>query len=176
MGSHITSRHDCIILDACCVMNLYASRRMAGIVSSIRETVAVAVYVMDFEALSVYSSSKSASPQEREPIDLQPLIDDGLLIPADLETEAEDVAFIDFTSQRLDDSEAATMAIAVNRNWAVATDDRVARRICGQQHQNIQLISTPELVRHWVETKEPDERVVGRAILDIESRANYLVG
>lgn len=175
MESRITSGHDAIILDACCVINLYASRQMAGIVACIAETVAVAVYVLRVEALAVYQTS-AAFPEEREAIDLRPLIDDGLLLTADLASAAEKAAMVHFISQRLDDGEAATAAIAVNRNWAVATDDRAARRRLTHDHGDIQLISTPQLLRHWVERAQPTADVVRRALRDVESRANYLVG
>ena len=176
VGSRITTKHDCIILDACCVMNLYASRKMGEIISAIAETVAVAVYVMKVEALTVYQESKRAAPDDKEQIDLQPFIDNEVLIAAALESDAENAAFLEFATQRLDDGEAATMAIAVNRNWAVATDDRAARRISQNQYEHIQLVSTPELMRHWQDIKKPDPHILRHALLNTENRANYLVG
>lgn len=176
MASHITTNHKCIILDACCIMNLYASGKMEEIISSIAETIAVAVYVMKVEALSVYRESKKLSADDREVIDLQPLIDKGLLFVADLESDEEMLAFIEFSAKRLDDGEAATMAIASNRNWAVATDDRSAQRIFHEEHDQIQLISTPELIKHWQDNVKPDQNALRYTILNIENRANYLVG
>ena len=176
MGANITTKHECVILDACCVMNLYASGKMEEIISSIAETMVVAVYVMKVEALSVYVESKSASPEEREGINLQPLIDKGLLITADLEFDEERERLVEFTAQRLDDGEAATMAIATHRNWAVATDDRAARRVLDNQHQQIQIISTPEIMKHWQENGKPEADVFQWAIVAVEKRANYLLG
>ena len=176
MSARSISNHAAIILDACCVMNLYASQKMVDILLSISETVAVAAYVMDYEALSIYSVSKSDSSLQREKIDLHKLINDEVLIRTDLANEAEQQAFIDFAARRLDDGEAMTMAIAVNRDWAVATDDRAARRILAQRQKTIQLISTPELVQHWVETQKPDRETVRQALLNIEARANFLLG
>ena len=176
MNVPITKNHDCIILDACCIMNLYASGKMEEVISSIAETMAVAIYVLKFEALTVYKESKRTAPDEKENIDLQPLIDKGLLITTDLETDEEKDAFVEFTAQRLDDGEAATMAIAGNRNWAVATDDRSAKRVFRVRHTNVQIISTPEIMRHWQENGDPEITILRQAILDIEKRANYLVG
>ncbi|MCP5098743.1 MAG: hypothetical protein GY943_24595 [Chloroflexi bacterium] len=176
MSLKITSTHNCMILDACCVMNLYASGKMEGIISSITESVAVTVYVMDVEALTVYEKSKSMSPDKKELIDLQPFLDEGCLFLADLDSNEEKLAFIQFAALRLDDGEAMTLAIASSRNWAVATDDRAAQRIIKIQHKHIQTISTPEIIRHWNETTNPEAEILRQAIINIEQRANYLLG
>lgn len=176
VDSSITAVHDHLILDACCVMNLYASRRMGEILTAIRETAVVARYVMEVEALTVYQTAKGESPHKREIINLQPLIDDGLLLTADLQSDAEKNSFAHFIMQRLDEGEAATMAIATHRNWAVATDDRAARRLCQRRCPENQLISTPELMKHWAETAQPEPTILSNALRDVENRANYLVG
>jgi len=176
VSAKITAKHDCIILDACVVMNLYASGQMEGILTSISETLAVAVYVMKFEALTVYKESKQSAPDEREAIQLQPFVDKGLLRVADVETDVERAAFLSFLAQRLDDGEAATMAIASNRNWAVATDDRLAVRVIGSQHSHLEVVSTPDIMKHWQEKGKPDAHILGKAIVDIEKRANFLLG
>lgn len=176
MGAKITSKHGCIILDACCVMNLYASGKMEEVLTSIAETIAVAVYVVKVEALTVYADSKNAAPDRKEIIDLQPLIEKGLLVSVDFESDDEKSAFVEFTAQRLDDGEATTMAIAVNRNWAVATDDRKARSIVQKQHDSIQVVSTPEIIRHWQENERPETGILRQTIIDIERKANFLLG
>jgi hypothetical protein len=68
------------------------------------------------------------------------------------------------------------MAIAVHHNWAIATDDRAARRLCQRHYPETQLISTPELMKHWAETARPEKSILSDALRDVESRANYLVG
>lgn len=176
MSSKITIHHDFIILDACVLMNLYASGQIENILSAITERFTVAVYVIEFEALAVYKKSKTETPYDREPIYLQPLIDEGLLLVVDLESDAEKEYLIEFSAQRLDDGEAATMAIANNRNWALATDDRRAIRVLSSNHRNIQIVSTPDLIKHWQECAKPEIDVLYQTIIDIETRANYLVG
>ena len=148
MSARITTHHDYIILDACVLMNLYASRQMENILSAITEIFTVATYVMKYEAITVYKKSKYELPQETEPIQLQAWIDKGLIFTVDLESDDERASFISFSTQRLDDGEAATMAIAQHRNWAVATDDHRAIRIFSSHNTDIQIISTPELVKH----------------------------
>lgn len=176
MNVKITANHDSIILDACVVMNLYASGQMEDILSAISETCTVTVYVAKIEALSIYAKSKRESFDEKEVVQLQPLLDKGLLVAVDLESDAEQASFVALSAQRLDDGEAITMAIAKHRHWAVATDDRRAIRIFNSQYGHIQIISTPELVKHWQEIMNPKAEVLQQTLADIESKANYLVG
>ena len=59
----------------------------------------------------------------------------------------------------LGDGEAACFAIAANRGWALATDDRRARRFAAES--SLAVITTPELVKLWAEnTKASDEEIV----------------
>ena len=75
----------------------------------------------------------------------------------------------------MDDGEAATGAIAIHRNWAIATDDRQYRSVFKREAPHIQLISTPELVKHWVDNAHPKADIVSQVLKDIETRANYWV-
>lgn len=176
MGASITTSHDYVILDACCVMNLYASGRMEEIIASIAETITIAVYVMKVETLTVYTVSKTTALNERETIDLNPLIAKGLLVAVDLRSNKETATFVELTTYRLDDGEAITMAIAVNRNWAVATDDRRAKHVLNMRHESIQTISTPEIIKHWQENRKPKADILRQTIIDIERKANFLLG
>jgi len=149
---------------------------MAEIIASIAELVTVTVYVKDIEALFVYRKSKRETPTDLDRVDLQPMIDTGLIQVVDFESEIERLTFLNLTAQRIDDGEAATGAIAIHRNWAVATDDRRPRSIFKQAAPQLQLISTPELVKHWVDNTSPDVDTISQVLKEIEARANYLVG
>ncbi len=72
--------HSCIILDASCTINLAASGQMYGILEAIPSSVAVAAYVRDQEALRINARSGEGGTRAPQPIDLQPLVDRGLLI------------------------------------------------------------------------------------------------
>lgn len=175
MNQPITTTHPYLILDACCIMNLYASNYITDIIASIAESIAVAAYVKDIEALTVYKHSKKHA-MEKEPINLNPLIDRKLLTVVNLDTEAEKLSFANLATQRLDDGEAITLSIAIHRNWAIATDDKLAIRLCNNQFPHIQCLSTPELLKHWVETAKPKPNSIKNALHNIENRANYLLG
>src|SRR5947208_17094709 len=110
MTPDIAATHNCIILDACCVITLYITERMGDILGSVPKPFVIADYVFRNEILR---------------FDLQALIDQGLLTVVSPGSEEEQDTFIDF-AVHLDDGEAMTGAIAVHRNWAIATDDRKA--------------------------------------------------
>ena len=82
--------HKCIILDACCVINLYASRHFGNILEAIPISVAVTTYVREKEALKVYGDLKGHTLQrQEEQIDLQPFIDRRLMLLTSPDSEAE---------------------------------------------------------------------------------------
>ncbi len=164
--------HDCIILDACCVINLFASRQMRAVLETIPKSLSVAAYVKDHEVLSVYSGPIDNVHVTSELIDLQPLIDEELLLLVDIETEAEENTYINL-AEGLDDGEAVTGAIAINRNWAIATDDSASVRLFQRRASHIALISTLDLVKYWVDTAKPDGDIIREALLNIRVRGRY---
>ncbi len=168
-------KHNGLILDTCCVMNLYASGVMKKVLSSLGKSIYISSYCLNEEALTVFSISKSASPTKKEKINLMPMINEGFLSVADLETEKEKTSFLDFASKRMDNGEASTMAIALHRDWAVATDDRLATRLFKNHYPKIQIVTTPELMKQWHDSAEPDPDFLCKALIDIENKANYIL-
>ena len=164
--------HDCIILDACCIINLYACRQMRAILETIPKNLAVAAYVKDQEVLNIYSGPLDNVEASSELIELQPFIDDNLLLLVDIENEGEENMYLNFAA-RLDDGEAITGAIAVNRNWAIATDDLASIKLFQKSAPQIALVSTLDLVKYWVDTKNPNENIIREALLNIRVRGRY---
>ncbi|HFC12559.1 MAG TPA: hypothetical protein ENJ56_06905 [Anaerolineae bacterium] len=148
---------------------------MRAIVAAIAENVTVTTYVHNFEALSVYKHSKVVTPDDKERVDLSPLIKEGLIQLVDFQTPHEELQFLEFLGKRLDDGEAISLAIATNRNWAIATDDKAARRVCKKEFSSIQQLSTAELLKHWVEHQTPTNEQIRDTLTFIELRANYLI-
>lgn len=167
--------HDCIILDACCIINLFASQQLRLVLETIPKGCSVAAYVKDHEVLSIYSGPINNVQETSELIDLQPLINEKLLHLVDIETEAEANTYVDLT-QRLDDGEAITGAIAINRNWAIATDDSASVRLFQHSAPHIAVISTLDLVKYWVDTKKPNEDIIRSALSNIRLRGRYEPG
>ena len=163
-----TFSHDCIILDACCVINLYASEKMEQILNAIPKSVHIAAYVKNAEVLKVYDN-RTKRTQE---IDLEPLIDQGILnlVELDLETEADTRVAL---TEILDDGEAITRAIALHRNWAIATDDKVAIRVFRQRAEHLQIITTPKLIKYWADKTIASPDVIQACLRNIMMKASY---
>jgi hypothetical protein len=164
--------HDCIILDACCIINLFASQQMRAVLETIPKSLSVATYVKDHEVLNIYSGPIDNVQEASELINLQPFINERLLVLVDIETEIEANAYVNF-AQRLDDGEAITGAIAINRNWAIATDDSASVRLFQRSAPHITIVSTLDLVKYWVDIRNPNESIVRDALLNIRLRGRY---
>lgn len=68
-----------LVLDACCVINLFASRRLGEILAVLGRPIAVAAYVANEEALYIYGGPADNIRHTREEIELKPLIDANVL-------------------------------------------------------------------------------------------------
>lgn len=163
--------HDRLILDACCVINLYASARMETILRAWPVAVAVADYVRDEEALMVREGPEG-SDLPAEPIDLRPLIAAGALDVASLR-DAEVETFVTLAAAFGDDGEAATAALAVHRGWALATDDRGAINVLRRVAPQVRIVSTPELIQRWAEEAAVPFDVLRTVLVNVRTRARY---
>lgn len=128
---------------------------MEEILKALPGGVALAIFVLDEEILRS---------------NLQPFIEQGLIRVVSPDTEVEENAFVNFAVE-LDDGEAVTGAIAMHRYWGIATDDRKARRIFARTSPHVQLLSTPELIKHWADTHKPPIEVVREVLQNIQTHA-----
>ena len=159
-----------LLLDASCLLNLCATDRLLEIAAALPWQLAVVDYVMEQEVLYV----RIIGAQEGTvPVDLSPLIDDGLLLVMRLETPSEEASFVELAAV-LDDGEAVTGAIALNRGHLVAIDDRKARRVLGEKAPGMRLVSTLELMRQWSASVPVQE--VSHALRAMQHRASYVPG
>lgn len=113
-------------LDACALINLYASGRLADVARHVQGPLLVVSKVVEeagwvFERVGLERGA-------RQPIDLVPLTDAGLVQVVPLTPPAH-LAFLDL-AHRVDDGEAMTIAAALAWEGAgVVTDDEAARRL-----------------------------------------------
>jgi predicted nucleic acid-binding protein len=162
--------HDTLILDASCIISLYASRQMEAILRSIPSTVTIAAYVYEREVFWVYSGGRQDGQRSKESINLKPLVTENLLKIVTIEGEGEAEVMANLSAKIRDQGESVTGAIAVNRNWAVAIDDRKARRVIQEIGGHIQLVYTLELVNHWAELNAIPADVVTDTLQNIRFR------
>jgi predicted nucleic acid-binding protein len=156
--------HDYVILDACYVINLRESDSMSAILESLQVSVAIADIVFQEEILLGKHDGE---------LRVQALVDNGLLAIVNFESEDEMNAFINFAAV-MDDGEAATSAIAVSRDWVIATDDRKAIQFLRQNVAEVRIVTTLELLKHWVDTVHPPADTVRTVLENIRSRAHYI--
>ena len=161
-----------LLLDASCLLNLYATGRIMEIAASLPWQLSVVDYVMEQEALYVRTIGASGE-EETVPVDLSPLVEEGLLLVLRLGAPGEEASLVELAAV-VDDGEAVTGAIALNRGYSVAIDDRKARRVLGEKAPGMRLVSTLELMRRWDQSVTTEE--VGRALRAMQHRARYIPG
>lgn len=182
-----------VVLDACCVINLYAAREiLSGEAApskspprrvlirpgSSRKTKKPAFdFKLHLPAKVKGEAQYVLQPDEEDKtklvkakIDLASLIQAGLLHECDLEAEEETDLFVQM-AVKLDDGEAASFAIAKSRGWLLATDERPTERLA-KQH-GVSIITTPELVQHWADKTKAGEDDVARVLWNIQTYAHY---
>lgn len=161
-----------ILLDACCVLNLYATRRCEEILRAIAARFAVADLVAG-EAIYVFRGGAGPDARERDQIDLRALSDAGMLEILHSQSVDETASFVNFAAE-LDDGEAMTCALAVHRGTTVATDDRKALRILKERAPQVPVYTTCHLLQQWATSGTVTAPDVRQALLDIQERGRYL--
>lgn len=158
-----------LLIDTCVLINLLASGEIKSIlkVAARQSLICSAV-----EKESIYL--RSDDPQEGlENVNLQPLIEDGVLTVCDIETPEEEQLYVNYASV-LDDGEAMSLAIALARDWHLATDERKARRLFLEVTDNNDFLTTTSaLIRDWSEARSIAANRLKSILLKIERRARY---
>ena len=164
-----------LLLDASTLLNLYATGRLREIASAGPNRFAVAEYVLREEALFVWQQKSVDEAPEPVPLELSPLIEDGLIEVMTLHAGEEVETFVNFALS-IDDGEAITGALAFHRGCAVATDDRKARRVIAERAPLVPLVSTLDLLSEWAETAQLPTRDVRQVMEAMRSSASYVPG
>lgn len=84
----------------------------------------------------------------------------------------EQFMFVEMARQ-VDDGEAATLAISIQRGWSLATDDRKAQRLAHAVEPPIELVTTPMLMRGWADGNDEPAECVSEVLRRIERRAAF---
>jgi hypothetical protein len=158
---------DPVILDACCTLNLAATGRAEAILRQLPYRFVVGPRARGETLWLVVPDS-----DEREPVDLEPLIGAGALREEPLQGPEEEALFVEFSIQ-LADGEAEAAALSVNRGYTLATDDRKAQRVVREKEATVRLSGTLELLRKWQIIAGSSEAEVGDVLRRIAKRATY---
>ena len=162
-------KNDCVVLDACCIINLGAAGDLDDMLSSIPLQMWVPLITYQ-EALHIRrTDEKDQSILVDHVLDLQPAFDSGCLRKCELDSD-EAILFVQFATE-LDDGEAACLAVAKKRGWILATDDRKARRLAVTA--GVTLLSTPELIKLWADNSGATEAAIRSVITNIRTFARF---
>jgi hypothetical protein len=159
------------VIDACCVIDLLASGhfeeilRAAGFVWHLPTVVQSEVqYVRQYDPAQPGQTLKIA-------VDLSALIASGLLELCGPTDQTEQDRFVQYAAQFRSDGEAMCIALAEQRKWALATDDRKAIRVARQA--GLTVVSCPELVKRWADATKPDQATLCNALQGIQVLAQF---
>src|ERR1700742_2856094 len=113
-----------LLIDTCVLINLLASGEIENIlrVAARRSFICSAV---EKECIYLRGEDPASEP---ELIDLLPLVESEIFYLCHVESPDEEKLYVNYAVQ-LDDGEAMALAIALNRNWGLATDEKKARRL-----------------------------------------------
>lgn len=156
------------IVDSCCLINLYA----AGDVSSLLPALDLTLHVPSkVEEESLFIRKIAGGKRVLEPINLKPAIQASWLHVCSIEGEEELRRYVELATA-LDDGEAMCLAIADNREWCLATDDRKAGKMAGEL--GVSTITTPELMKKWADSTSASKQEITAALRNIQTCASFV--
>ena len=174
-----------VVVDTCCLINLWAVR--ASLLplpmghssektsSSARRVLDMRLHVVSnvqTEGLYVYKpDEEDAARLVKEPIVLSPYFQAGLLLRCDLNDDAVKADYVRFATL-LDDGESAALAIAKNRGWTLATDDRPARKLAVQF--DVAVLTTPEILKNWATRTGAAVEEITDVLSNLQRFANFI--
>ena len=158
---------DDIILDGCCLLNLYGSGRILQILSALPVE-----FHIGGRALGEAQWIALPENDERQAIDHEDLKRQPNIHPEVLEGENELQLFVRFAGL-MEDGEAEACAIAVSRGFGLATDERKVRRIVSENHPNVRLVFTSELLDAWQNQASLGDSEIARVLTRITDCASF---
>ena len=159
-----------VFLDACCLINLFATGRIEEVLHALPFRFAVSRYVIDHEILRVFAEGTSRRFRQ---LDLDLLTSSELLVVEDLASNDELAEFVRFATV-LDDGEASICALAMTRGGAVATDDRKALRTLRERVPSAPTLQTPELIYRWVQACTVSRAEISRVLSAVRDQARFV--
>jgi hypothetical protein len=159
------------VIDACCLIDLLAS----GQAEAILRAAGLDWYVptaVEGEVQRVRQHDP-ANPGQfvMVSVDLSALKAAGVLQTCAPESQSEQDGYVQYATLFRSAGEAMCIAIAEQRGWAIATDDRKAIRISRQA--KLTVVSCPALVKAWADSTGPDQAAVLEVLQNIQVLAQF---
>jgi len=159
------------VMDACCLINLFAAGDLVSLLTAIGGEFHVPEIVIGETLYVIEEDPGSEAGTTQRQIDLGPALTAGVLHRCRLENEDEKELFVGFAAE-VDDGEAACLAIAKARGFRVATDDRKAQRLAG--NSAITVVTTPELIKGWADAIGASDEQLRSVLRGIRRSACFL--
>jgi predicted nucleic acid-binding protein len=156
-----------LLNDSSVLLNLLAADCLAEIAAGLRWQIAICPAVRD-EAKKL----RDTVTGDMVPVDIAPLIALGLLQVLELEGDEEQVLYVE-QAIVVDDGEAMSIAIAASRGLELAIDDKQATNHVLRAFPKMKLWTTPDILKHWMDTAVISAERSREVIRLIETRARY---
>jgi hypothetical protein len=158
-------------IDACCIIDLLASGDAEAILRASGFTWRLPSAVQGEVTYCRQHDPVRPGKTTDVPVDLSGMIASGLLTVCNPQTQQELDKFTQYATVFRSDGEAMCLALASERKWIVATDDRRAIRFAEQA--GLTVVSCPQLVKAWVVATGPSQATLKRVLQDIQVLAQF---
>jgi predicted nucleic acid-binding protein len=162
------TRSSHIVLDACCVFNLIASGYFFKIITAIPAQITIARTVWEEELIHFDRF------EESDRLQLDESINNEILQKVDFESESETDLFVNYVAVLKDDGESVSVAIAISRGWAIATDDKAATNLFRREKPDLEILSTPEILKYWAEKNKVSDQELKNVLNSVRVKGRYL--
>jgi len=158
-------------IDACCLIDLLASGDAEGILRASGFTWHLPSAVQGEVQYCRQYNPAHPGKTLNVPADLSGMISSGLLTLCHPVNQQELDQFTHYAAMFRSDGEAMCLAIAEQRKWVMATDDRKALRIA--QQAGVSVVSCPELVKAWADATGPGQAALNKVLQEIQVLAQF---
>jgi hypothetical protein len=158
-------------IDACCLIDLLAPGEAEAILRASGFTWHLPSAVQGEVRYRRQHDPAQPGQVVTVPDDLTSLIASGLLTVCGPQTQQELDRYTHYATLFRSDGEAMCLALAEQRGWVVATDDRRAIRVARQA--GLTVISCPQLVKAWADAATLDQAALLRVLQDIQVLAQF---
>ncbi len=158
-------------IDACCLIDLLASGDAEAILRASGLTWHMPSSVQGEVRYCRQHDPAQPGKTVTVPVDLSGLISSGVLTVCHPQNQQELDRFTHYTALFRSDGEAMCLALAEQRKWIAATDDRKVIRVA--QQTGLTVVSCPELVKAWADATRPDATTLVQVLNDIKTLAQF---
>lgn len=160
-----------VVIDACCTLNLLATRREVEIVRALE------LHLVDTpqtcgEPMFLWTPPDDDGERTRHPVTTDALRRAGHLTTRPLETDALVDAFV-AAAARIKDTDASCIALAGALGLPLMSDDRKERRIATEMFPSIELVSTLDVLHDASQVLGWDEDELKRVGAALRCGGNF---